>query len=274
MGVPHAEVIGDPIAHSKSPLIHKFWLEKLGIEADYHSTHVAAEGLSVYLESRRSDPDWRGCNVTIPHKESIIPRLDEVEDGGIGAVNCVLPRDGLLVGRNTDVQGIAAALASGQGIASRVCLIGAGGAARAALHFLRLSATAQVSLIARDSVKAKALQEAFIGSGSVYSFDESSRALEGAEWIINATPLGMVGQPPMPRQVIEALDQTGDHALVFDMVYAPLETPLLARARQLDRRTADGLTMLIGQAAAAFELFFGRPAPLEYDADVREYLTS
>ena len=97
MGIPYAEVIGDPVAHSRSPLIHKFWLERLGIEGDYRATRATAGELPAYLAARRSDPDWRGCNVTMPHKQAILPLLDDVADD-LRAVNCVLPRSGRLVG--------------------------------------------------------------------------------------------------------------------------------------------------------------------------------
>jgi shikimate dehydrogenase len=269
MGIPYAEVIGDPIGHSKSPIIHGFWLSKLGLEGEYRRTLVRREELGAFMESRRADPDWRGCNVTIPHKERVAALVDDAEDRDVGAINCVLPAHGGLIGRNTDTAGVEAALQGSPG--NRICLIGAGGAARGALAFLERRQTMDVSLIVRDVAKARHLQSHVV-SGRVYSFDQCEQALAGAEWVINATPLGMTGQPPMPERVLDALRETEHYALVFDMVYQPLETPLLVRARQLGRRTADGLTMLIGQARPAFEFFFGRPAPREHDAELRELL--
>ena len=108
----YAEVIGDPIGHSKSPIIHKYWLERLAIEGDYRKTMVAGADLPAFTAARRRDPDWRGCNVTIPHKQAIIPLLDRVDRGAetIGAVNCVVREGSVLAGYNTDVDGIAAAL--------------------------------------------------------------------------------------------------------------------------------------------------------------------
>src|SRR3954452_6232006 len=133
---PYAEVIGNPIAHSKSPAIHNFWLTRLGIEADYRATLVTE--LADYFEARRGDPDWRGCNVTAPHKQNVIPFLDEASP--IGAVNCIVRDGDRLVGLNTDVDGIREALglspssptkAGGGANLDKVVLIGAGGAARA-----------------------------------------------------------------------------------------------------------------------------------------------
>src|SRR5512147_389849 len=121
----YAEVIGDPIAHSKSPAIHNFWLESLGIEADYRATLVT--DLTEYFGARRGDPDWRGCNVTAPYKKAVIPFLDEASP--IGAVNCIVRDGDRLIGLNTDVDGVAEALAGAD--LERIVLIGAGGAARA-----------------------------------------------------------------------------------------------------------------------------------------------
>ena len=112
MTSPYAEVIGDPIVQSKSPAIHGYWLGKLGLEADYRACHVTADGLAAYLAERREDPDWRGCNVTMPHKQAVIALLDRLEIGAemVGAVNTIVPRrragrPAMLIGSNTDVAG-------------------------------------------------------------------------------------------------------------------------------------------------------------------------
>ena len=138
MGVPYSEVIGDPIAHSKSPLIHKFWLEKLGVEGDYRAVRVIAADLPDYLKCRRADPDWRGCNVTMPLKREVVRHVDEVEPrfSQVGALNLVCRSDNRLVGTNTDVLGILDVLPVEYFISDalpEVCIIGAGGAARALL---------------------------------------------------------------------------------------------------------------------------------------------
>src|SRR4051812_14114027 len=123
--MPYAEVIGDPIAHSKSPAIHSFWLKKLGLEGTYSATLVT--DLNAYFAARGGDPDWRGCNVTAPHKQAVIPFLDETSP--VGAVNCIMRDGGRLVGLNTDVDGLEEALSGAD--RSRIVLIGAGGAAQA-----------------------------------------------------------------------------------------------------------------------------------------------
>src|SRR6185295_5762182 len=122
---PYAEVIGDPIAHSKSPAIHNFWLRSLGIDAAYRATRVT--DLNAFFEARRGDPEWRGCNVTAPHKQAVIPFLDEASP--IGAVNCIVRDGDRLIGLNTDVDGVNEALAGAD--LGRIVMIGAGGAAKA-----------------------------------------------------------------------------------------------------------------------------------------------
>jgi shikimate dehydrogenase len=270
---PYAEVIGDPIAQSKSPLIHNFWLAKLGIDAEYRACHVRAEELADYFAQRRGDPVWRGCNVTIPHKVSVVSLADESGFAvtNIGASNCVVPREGKLVADNTDIAGVDKSVIW---VGSPTCIIGAGGAARAVLPTLdAYVACYPLHVIARDTVKAVDALNAENLDIKIFGFDNAAEAMRHATGIINASPLGMVGQPAMPATVLEALGQTRPGAPVFDMVYAPLETELLKTARNLGRETVDGLVMLIAQAAAAFELFFGQPAPREHDAELRALLT-
>lgn len=273
MSGPYAEVIGDPIAHSNSPAIHRFWLDKLGIDGDYRAARIGAGEVRTYLSKRKNDPDWRGCNVTAPCKQAVMAHLDAVDPAvrQIGAVNAIVASAGRLRGTNTDVDGIAAALDVTEMPGDQVCVIGAGGAARALLHVLRERHT-MVSIIARDVERARLLQREFATSGIVCTFEDSARALAGADVVINATPLGMDGQAPMPQPVLDGLCEIEEHGLVFDMIYAPVETGLLRHAKELGRRTADGLTMLIGQAAPAFGSFFGRPAPRQHDDELRALL--
>jgi shikimate dehydrogenase len=278
MGVPYAEVIGDPIAHTKSPLIHKFWLEKLGIEGDYRATRVTADELPAYLAARRTDPDWRGCNITIPHKQSVIPLLDERGDFGIGAVNCVLPRSGLL-GTNTDIAGIGEALSFGVDTSAPVCIIGAGGAAKAAVAELDVAAVFRFNVLVRDRPQGEALVGPDAEYCRVFSFDEAEAALSGCAGVINASPLGMTGFQAMPQAVLRGLGGVcrggflHRSGFALDLVYSPLETEFLARARQEKLRVIDGLTVLIGQAAYAFGQFFAAHAPREHDAELRKLLT-
>lgn len=274
MPIPYAEVIGDPVAHSKSPLIHRFWLAREAIDADYRATHVTAEGLGDYLARRRDDPDWRGCNVTVPHKQAVIPYLDGMTPFSeqVGAINVVMPRDGL-VGANSDVEGITSALPPMEKL-GQACLIGSGGAALAALAAFRLLGIAKVSLNVRNRLKGEQLLAAWGFDGRVGAIDDADN-IRSAQLVINASTLGMAGKDPMPDSLLRLVEaHPDDEVVVFDMVYAPLETALLAAARRRGLRTVDGLAMLVGQAAGAFEAFFRCPAPRAHDAELRALLTS
>lgn len=274
MGVPYAEVIGDPVAHSKSPAIHKFWLEKLGIEGDYRATRVTKKELPAYLEARRHEPDWRGCNVTMPLKKAMCDHVDEFRFGVVlGSVNCVFPRDGRLIGTNTDSGGLDLAwptIAAGR----QICIIGAGSAAKAAFDSLDVIVATPLHVIARNAEQARLLVEPHGEYARWFPFDQAEQALEGCVGVVNASPLGMTGFPTMPDAVLDGLAGVRRGGFALDMVYSPLETPLLQRAAQLGLRTVDGLVMLVGQASFAFHDFFGCVAPRGYDAELRERLTS
>ncbi|MBN8818991.1 MAG: shikimate dehydrogenase [Sphingomonas sp.] len=265
---PYAEVIGDPIAHSKSPTIHNFWLEELGIDAEYRKTRVTPEGLAGYFLQRRADPDWLGCNITIPHK---IAALDYVDDPGgvrerIGAINTVAcETGGPLIGTNTDAGGFLQPLLARKWQGTRAILAGAGGAAQAIGFALRSVGVTELTIVVRDPAKGKALLDKLGLDGVVQGFDA---ALPAADLLVNSTSLGMVGNAPYAPD-LAALPAS---AMVYDIVYAPLETPLLAAARARGLETVDGLEMLIGQAALAFDIFFDAEPPRELDADLRERL--
>jgi shikimate dehydrogenase len=278
-GKPYAEVIGDPIYQSKSPLIHNFWLAKLGLDADYRATRVRIEDLAAYVANRRIDPDWRGCNVTIPHKQAALKLVDAPLSTAtkVGAVNCIYRGrsnllGGSLGGENSDVEGVRESLRLADREPGVVAMIGAGGAARAALHALDLAAVDELRLLVRRPEKGTALLEEMRLKGSVHRLGHADKALAGAETVINASPMGMAGKQRMDPAILDALPLTDPEALIFDMVYAPLETELLARARSLLRTPVDGLTMLIGQAELAFGLFFNAAAPRQFDAELRELL--
>ncbi|WP_342249252.1 shikimate dehydrogenase [Sphingomonas sp. OTU376] len=264
----YAEVIGDPIAQSKSPLIHGFWLEQLGIEAEYRRAHVKPEELAGYFESRKADPDWRGCNITLPHKQA---SLEFVEDRGgvrdsIGAINTVVrAEDGALIGTNTDAGGFYAPIAGLDLEGQHVVVIGAGGAARAILFALSRVGVGKVTLLNRNVLKGAALLSSFGIRGEALPL---TAKLPPAALLVNASALGMVGQPPLEID----LSPLPEDAVVYDAVYAPLETELLAQARDRDLDTVDGLEMLVGQAALAFELFFGAEPPRDRDDELRELL--
>ena len=265
---PYAEVIGDPIGQSKSPVIHGFWLERLGIEARYEACHITAEGLGGYFEQQRKDPEWRGCNITLPHK---IAALDHVTDPGairdsIGAINTVFRGDNdELVGTNTDAGGFFLPIAEMDWVGRTAIVIGSGGAARAVLFALAKADIGEVILLARNGLKAAGLLAHFGLKGQALPMDAR---LPPAQLLVNASPLGMTGQEALEID----LAPLPDDALVYDLVYAPLETPLLraAKARGLDH--IGGLDMLIGQAALAFELFFGQPPPADCEDELRERL--
>jgi shikimate dehydrogenase len=267
MGAPYAEVIGDPIAHSKSPAIHKFWLDRLGMEGDYRRVQVRAGELEAYLASRRGDPDWRGCNVTMPHKADVAPLLDHVDPSArrIGAVNTVLRYDEQLVGTNTDWQGLNLALGERSAAGRDVVLVGAGGAARAALEELRQAKPRSLVVMNRDREKAAALI-------AYFGLEAEARALGDpptADLLINASALGMTGYPPLDID----LSPLRQGATVLDMVYHPLDTPLLRQARARGLVAIDGLHMLIWQAVMAFLHFFKASPPEPPDsAELRELL--
>ncbi|MBV1916596.1 MAG: shikimate dehydrogenase [Sphingomonadaceae bacterium] len=266
---PYAEVIGDPIAHSKSPVIHNFWLEKLGIDADYRACHVRPHDLEDYFKQRRADPDWRGCNVTIPHKQAVLPFLDRQDERAqrVGAVNTVWPAsDGRLCGTNTDVDGVREAVGAERLAGGRAVVIGAGGAARAAFALLAERDSIETAVLARSPEKAKSAVTECGLNARILPFTADSGALDGATVLINATQLGMTKQDGMPSFLLEEIAHMAKGALVFDMVYAPLETALLNTARDLGLSTSDGLVMLVGQAAKAFQSFFG-VAPVRGDDD-------
>lgn len=279
----YAEVIGDPIAQSKSPAIHGFWIEELGLDAVYRAHLVQANDLADYLARRRKDADWRGCNVTMPHKQAVIPLLDRMEPLArrVGAVNTIVrAQDGALVGRNTDVAGflepLRPALAQ-QHYFRMARILGTGGAARAIVAGLAQEGFTLV-LAGRNVEKAQALLDELDPGGqhhtaplnhfaqpTDFAFDDR----EGCcDLIVNASPLGMRGQPPLAFDWSHA--PPGSTA--YDIVTDPVETEFLKDARAAGFATIDGLAMLIGQAAAAFTHFFGVEPPRDQDAALRERL--
>lgn len=273
---PYAEVIGDPIAHSKSPLIHNFWLQKLGIDAEYRTCHVRPNELPDYFTNRRKDPNWRGCNVTIPHKETVVAHIDHLWPGTleIGAINTITQRNGELFAANTDIVGIAGPLNASFGYKPPsyqiAAIIGAGGAARAAAAAL----TARfpewpIRFLARRREQAKGIADLFGIEPDIRPIEDV--ALTDVTVLINASPLGMIEKPPLNLSLATMCGGAAPK-IIFDMVYAPLETSLLAQGRREGFATIDGLQMLVAQAAEAFELFFGVSAPRDHDDELRALL--
>lgn len=263
-----AGVIGWPIKHSKSPLIHRFWLGKLGIDGDYSRFPVAPASVGGFV---RALPvmGLRGVNVTVPHKMAVMAHLDSISPGAaaVGAVNTIVAdADGRLVGHNTDVMGITGP--AGKMIKGRpMLLIGSGGAARAGMAAARASGACALWVMARNLDAAGALQAASGLPGGILTLDD--RLPDDIALVFNATTLGMAGNPPLMLD----LDHLPADAVVFDAVYAPLDTPLLQAARTRGLATIDGLAMLIGQAAEAFRLFYHADPPREHDDELRELLT-
>jgi shikimate dehydrogenase len=277
-----AEVIGDPIAQSKSPAIHRFWLQKLGIEADYRAHLVTSEGVEAYLTERRDNLDWRGCNVTMPHKQAVQPFLDTVsrDASRIGAVNTIYRQQDRLIGENTDGEGFLEPLKPWleQSHLFRMArVLGAGGAARAITTALADHGFTLV-VAARDTVKCETILAQLPGEHHATTLDHFAAPTDFAfddregllDLIVNTTPLGMTGKAPLDFD----FSHVPPGSIVYDIVTSPVRTPLLIEAEARGFRTIDGLAMLIGQAAAAFRLFFGAEAPREHDSELRALLDS
>ena len=263
-----AGVIGWPIKHSKSPLIHRFWLGKLGIDGDYSRFPVAPDHLGRFLKALPAI-GLRGVNVTLPHKLAVIPHLDALAPGAaaVGAVNTIIVGEtGRLTGHNTDVAGIT--VPAGAALAGRpMLLVGSGGAARAGAAAAVAGGASALWIMARNFDAAGQLLASTGLPGGVLTMADPLPADTGL--LFNATTLGMTGQPPL----VLDLSPLPPDAVVFDAVYAPLDTPLLLAARARELATIDGLSMLIGQAAEAFRLFFGAEPPRQHDDELRSLLT-
>ncbi|WP_374410123.1 shikimate dehydrogenase [Novosphingobium colocasiae] len=269
MTTPYAEVIGNPIAQSKSPAIHGFWLSALGLAGRYDRALVEAASPADYITARRTDAAWRGCNVTMPHKQSVMPLLDRLDPlaARVGAVNTVIPaEDGTLTGYNTDVPGFWEPLA-GRSFASAL-VVGAGGAARAVLAALADAGVAAITLQNRSLDKAEALLAEFGIAGTVEPIGTAGAAVD---LLVNTSAMGMAGQAPFP---LDLLGRVGETGVVYDIVTSPLDTALLIAARGRGLATVDGLAMLIGQADHAFRRFFGAVPPRDRDAELRALLTA
>lgn len=283
MIAPYAEVIGDPIAQSKSPAIHNFWLEKLGAAPAYRAQHVLSDKLGDYIKSRRSDPEWRGCNITMPHKQAVIDLADRLDPVAtqIGAINTLVREGDQLIGYNTDAAGFLEPLRgelSQEHYFRMARVLGTGGAARAIVAGLAGQGFTIV-LAGRNPDKARSILEEVAPKGehhavhldhfaepTDFAFDDRDGCLD---LVVNASPLGMRGQSELAFDWSHA----PPGAIAYDIVTDPLDTEFLRNACAAGHQTLDGLNMLIGQAAAAFEKFFGQAAPREHDAQLREILT-
>ena len=254
-----AGVIGWPVGHSRSPRLHGFWLEQHRIDGAYVPLPVPPDAFEQVL---RALPrmGFVGANVTLPHKEAALALADQVEPLAlrIGAVNTlVIGPDGVIHGSNTDAFGFLENLRHGLpgfAIAGRPAVVlGAGGAARAVIAGLIDEGVAEIRLLNRTRERAERIASALPGPIRVIDWQERSGALDGAGLLVNTTTLGMQGQPPLAI----ALDCLPRDAVVTDIVYAPLETALLAEARRRGHHVVDGLGMLLHQARPGFAAWFG-----------------
>jgi shikimate dehydrogenase len=251
-----AFVVGWPIAHSRSPLIHNYWIKQLDLDAEYRREAVKPEELAGFIGSLR-ERGYVGCNVTIPHKEAVLSLAEPDERAqAVGAANTLLLDGETLRATNTDVEGFLgnldeAAPAWDRGLETAVVL-GAGGGARAVVFALLTREVGRIYLVNRTPARAEALRKKFGSRVSLANWDEMTGLLGGAGLFVNTTSLGMAGQPPLDINL-----RCPPSLVVADIVYTPLETGLLKLARARGLRTADGLGMLLHQAVRGFERWFG-----------------
>jgi|APCry1669189534_1035231.scaffolds.fasta_scaffold17240_2 shikimate dehydrogenase len=254
-----AGVIGWPIMHSRSPLMHNHWLEENHLNGRY--VPLAVEPAKLERAIRGLNPlGFFGVNVTIPHKQNVMQYLDEIDPTALamGAVSCIHAReDGSLFGKNNDAQGfirnIKAQSLQWRADAGPITVIGAGGGARAVCYGLIQEGATEIRLVNRHIEKAQGLADQFGSFIKPVAWSERHTALQGAKMLVNATSLGMVGQPALDLE----LNDLPKDALVADIIYAPLETELIKHAKLRGNQAVGGLGMLMHQGPLAWELWFG-----------------
>jgi shikimate dehydrogenase len=258
--IPLAGVIGSPVAHSKSPILHGYWLKKHGLAGHFVPLNVAANDLGEVLKAMPR-MGFVGANVTIPHKERVLEHVDHITDRAtlIGAVNTLVFRaDGSILGDNTDGYGFIENLRQGapdwDAGSGPAVVLGAGGAARAVVASLLDAGVPEILLSNRTRVRAEQLREDFGARVKVIDWVQAGNILEKAKTVVNTTSLGMQGKP----ELRVPLDGLSAGTVVTDLVYAPLQTQLLKIASDKGCVTVDGLGMLLHQAVPGFERWFGR----------------
>jgi shikimate dehydrogenase len=250
-------IVGWPVEHSRSPLIHNYWLKHYSIAGEYRREAVSPGQFADFVK-RLGAHGYVGANVTVPHKEAALA-LSQPDDRAenVGAANTLWFDDGVLRSTNTDVEGFLDNLDTSapdwDAEPNTAVVLGAGGAARAVVYALKLRGFEQIVVVNRTRGRAHALRERFGEEVQPAGWDDRN-VLEGAALLVNATTLGMAGQPALAV----ALERLPGHAVVADLVYAPLQTPLLAAAKARGLRAADGLGMLLHQAVRGFTLWFGK----------------
>ncbi len=263
-----AFVIGHPIAHSRSPKIHGHWLKSYGLAGSYEAIDVAPGDLAGFIAAWREN-GFRGGNVTIPHKEAVFELVDRIDTAAerIGAVNTLWFEDGRLWGGNTDAHGFAANLdehAPGWAANGPAVVLGAGGAARAIIYALKERGVRDIRILNRTLERAGDLRDRFGKGISAHRLEAAGELLVDAGLLVNTTALGMHGNEGLPADPAALPDK----AIVTDIVYVPLETPLLAAARARGLACVDGLGMLLHQAVPGFERWFGKRP--EVTAELRD----
>lgn len=256
----HAFVVGDPISHSKSPKIHGFWLNQLGIEGTYKALQLKSEDLpDLFLSMKHGDSPYIGGNLTIPHKEQAFQLADHLDDTArtIGAVNTIYLKDGEIFASNTDAYGFAANLDDGapqwrNGHIATV--VGAGGACRAILYALIEAGYDEIRLFNRTFARAEGLSQEFGPNIEAYHLDTLQNGLSDSDLFINTSSMGMNGTD-VPSLDFDVMT---DHAIATDIVYAPLITPFLQMAQVQNRPIIDGFGMLLHQAVPGFDIWFGK----------------
>lgn len=270
-GVPYAEVIGDPVAHSKSPALQRFFLDAMNWPGEYRAMPVKAGELAAYFAARSSDENWRGCNITMPHKFAALEFASHRNDPSfpVEPISLALRKeDGSIEGLALDATSIVASLTSSSlqfgGQSGPAVVLGAGGAAQAACWALAHFGCAPIWLLNRSAEKAA--QVAAVHTGIHVQVLPWGNPLPPAAIVINATPQGLRGYPEVDLD----LSTLPPSAIVYDMIYEPLETSLLRRARERGLATFDGLDMLIPQVAMSCERLFGPPGLLGHKHIPRE----
>ncbi|WP_407975969.1 shikimate dehydrogenase [Brucella pseudogrignonensis] len=256
-----AFVTGFPIKHSRSPLIHGFWLKEHGIEGSYEAIEVLPENFAEFAASLAKN-GFAGGNVTIPHKEVAFATVDSRDAAAeaIGAVNTLWIESGKLCGGNTDAYGFAAnldALAPGWDNANTALVLGAGGAGRAIVHALQTRGFSRIAIVNRTLSRAEELASHFGEGVSAHGWDAAQALVKDAGLIVNTTSLGMSGHGE-PTEFPLDLSEAQKSAVATDIVYIPLKTPFLASAKAAGLKTVDGLGMLLHQAVPGFERWFGK----------------
>ncbi len=251
-------VTGFPVAHSRSSLLHGYWLEAYGIDGSYGREAVPPDEAAAFYRSLAAR-DYVGCNVTVPNKEIAFSVLDEADPSAaaLGAANTLWLDGGRLIGANTDGYGFLANLdaeAPGWDAARGVALVlGAGGAARAIIHALAERGFGRIAIANRTLARAQALAAPYPGRAQAHGFDAVPGLLAEADVLVNCTSLGMKGAPPLELDLAPLRAE----AVVTDIVYVPLRTPLLRAAAARELRVVDGLGMLLHQGVGGFEHWFG-----------------